>query len=88
MSENRAIMYKVMQCRELYDACEANGVDYYEVAQAVYGDGPKFNLFWTFVYPGKRGTNSKCIPKDVKAWANWAKDTQLTDALLKKREVA
>ena len=31
LSENRAIMFKVLQCQELYDACEATGVDYYTI---------------------------------------------------------
>lgn len=72
LTENRAIFYKVMQCQELYDACEAAGIDYYTVRDAVYGDDPRFNLWWTFVYPDDRGANSKCIPKDVYAWAAWA----------------
>jgi UDP-glucose 6-dehydrogenase len=71
-SENRAIFYKVIQCQELYDACEAAGVDYYTIREAVYGDDPRMNLWWTFVYPENRGTNSKCIPKDVYAWCAWA----------------
>jgi len=71
-SENRAIFYKIMQCQELYDACEAAGVDYYTVREAVYGDDPRMNLWWTFVYPDKRGANSKCIPKDIYAWCAWA----------------
>lgn len=71
-SENRAIFYKLMQCQELYDACEAAGVDYYTVREAVYGDDPRMNLWWTFVYPDNRGANSKCIPKDVYAWCAWA----------------
>jgi UDP-glucose 6-dehydrogenase len=71
-SENRAIFYKIMQCQELYDACEKAGVDYYTVREAVYGDDPRMNLWWTFVYPDKRGANSKCIPKDVYAWCAWA----------------
>lgn len=83
LSENRAIAFKVAQCQELYDACEKAGVDYYTVRDAVYGDDPRMNLWWTFVYPGARGFNSKCIPKDVYAWAAWAEDTELTDALLK-----
>lgn len=83
LSENRAIMYKVAQCQELYDACEAAGVDYYTIRDAVYGDDPRFNLWWTFIYPDARGANSKCIPKDVLAWAAWAKDSELTDAMLK-----
>lgn len=87
LSENRAIMFKVAQSQELYDVCEAAGVDYYTIREAVYGDDPRFNLLWTFVYPDKRGADSKCIPKDVLAWREWAKSADaypwLTDALLK-----
>lgn len=86
LSENRAIFYKVMQCQELYDACEAAGVDYYTVRDAVYGDDPRMNLWWTFVFPNNRGANSKCLPKDVYAWAAWAEsvgiDPQATKCLL------
>jgi len=83
LSENRAIAFKVSQVQELYDACEAAGVDFYVVRDAVYGDDPRFNLWWTFVYPEARGFDSKCIPKDVIAWSAWAKDSELTDAVLK-----
>lgn len=83
LSENRAISFKVAQCQELYDACESAGVDYYTIRDAVYGDDPRFDLWWTFIYPDKRGFNSKCIPKDVYAWAAWAETSELTDALLK-----
>ncbi|HSX45065.1 MAG TPA: hypothetical protein VLF39_03095, partial [Candidatus Saccharimonadales bacterium] len=71
LSENRAIAFKVAQCQELYDACEAAGVDYHTIRDAVYGDDPRFTLWWTFVFPENRGFNSKCIPKDVHAWADW-----------------
>jgi len=87
LSENRAIGYKVAQCQELYDACEKAGVDYYKIREAVYGDDPRFNLWWTFVFPDKRGFNSKCIPKDIYAWSAWAEsaksEPELTKALLK-----
>lgn len=83
LSENRAIAYKVAQCQELYDACEKNGVDYYTIQQAVYGDDPRFTLWFTHVYPEKRGFKSKCIPKDVYAWNSWADKPELTEALLK-----
>ena len=86
LSENRAIMFRVLEAQELYDACEAAGVDYYVVREAVYGDDPRMNLWWTFVYPNKRGAKSKCIPKDPYAWAAWAKNSELTDALLKYNE--
>jgi len=86
LSENRAIAFKVAQCQELYDACEKAGVDYYTVREAVYGDDPRFNLLWTFIYPKKRGFQSKCLPKDVYGWAAWAEsvgfEPKLTNKLL------
>jgi len=72
LSENRAIAWKVHECQELCDACEAAGIDYYSVREAVFGDDPRFNLWWTFVYEDSRGFQSKCVPKDVQAWAAWA----------------
>lgn len=86
LTENRAIAYKVAQCQELYDVCEKAGVDYYTIRDAVYGDDPRFNLYWTFIYPEARGFNSKCIPKDVYGWSAWAEslgyDPVLTKTLL------
>lgn len=88
LSENRAIAHKVAQCQELYDVCEQAGVDYYTIRDAVYGDDPRFNLWFTFVYPQQRGMDSKCIPKDVYAWQAWAESVgytpQITGALLQK----
>jgi len=75
LSENRAIAFKVMQCQELYDACQKAGIDYYTIRDAVYGDDPRFNLWWTFVIPDKRGFHSsKCLSKDVPAWCAWARE--------------
>ncbi len=86
LSENRAIAFKIAQCQELYDACEKAGVDYYTIRDAVYGDDTRFNLWHTFIFPDKRGFNSKCIPKDVYGWAAWAESVgynpQLTNKLL------
>lgn len=86
LSENRAIAWKVLQAQELYDACQRNGVDYYTIREGVYGDDPRFNRWFTFIYPEARGANSKCIPKDVYAWAAWAKEYGPTDDLLKYNE--
>lgn len=90
LSENRAIAWKVAQCQELYDVCEKAGVDYYAIRDAVYGDDPRFNLWWTFVYSDKRGFNSKCIPKDVYAWCAWAEslgyDPKITRSILEKNK--
>lgn len=90
LTENRAIAFKVAQCQELYDVCEKAGVDYYTIRDAVYGDDPRFNLWWTFVYPDKRGFNSKCIPKDIYAWCAWAESLgytpKITRAILEKNK--
>lgn len=90
LSENRAIGWKVAQMQELYDACQAHKIDYYTVRDAVYGDDPRFNLWWTFIYPDKRGFNSKCIPKDIYAWCAWVEsvggNTELTRAILKRNK--
>lgn len=84
LTENRAIAYKVAQCQELYDACEKAGINYYTIRDAVYSDDPRFNLWFTFVYPDKRGFNSKCIPKDVYGWAAWAESVGYNPELTKK----
>ena len=90
LSENRAIAFKVAQCQELYDVCEKAGVDFYTIRDAVYGDDPRFNLWWTFIYPNARGMNSKCIPKDVYAWAAWAESVgykpDITNAMLERND--
>jgi UDPglucose 6-dehydrogenase len=84
ISENRAIAFKVMQCQELYDACEKAGIDYYTIRDAVYGDDPRFTLYWTFIYPDNRGfQSSKCLKKDVPAWAAWAESLGITPVLTK-----
>ncbi|HZX14984.1 MAG TPA: hypothetical protein VFF49_11370 [Thermodesulfobacteriota bacterium] len=89
LTENRAIAFKVAQCQELYDACQASGVDYYTIRDAVYGDDPRFNLWWTFIFE-KRGFNSKCIPKDIYAWCAWAEsfnsNTDITRAILERNK--
>lgn len=90
LSENRAISFKVAECQELYDVCERAKVDYYTIRDAVYSDDPRFNLWWTFVFPDKRGFNSKCIPKDVYAWCAWAEscgyNPEITRAILRRNK--
>jgi len=90
LTENRAITFKVAQCQELYDVCEKIGLDYYTIINAVYGDDPRFNLWWTFIYPDKRGFNSKCMPKDIFAWCAWAEslgyEPKITRAILERNK--
>ena len=89
LTENRAIAFKIMQLHELYQVCEKSGLDYYIIRDAVYGDDPRFNLLFSFIYPDKLGFhNSKCLSKDVWAWCSWAKevgvDPEITKLLVKK----
>ena len=90
LTENRAIAFKVAQCQELYDVCEKAGLNYNTIREAVYSDDPRFNLWWTFVFPENRGFNSKCIPKDVYGWASWAESLgyipELTNRMLEINE--
>lgn len=90
LSENRAISFKVAECQELYDVCEKAGIDYYTIRDAVYSDDPRFNLWWSFVFPEKRGFNSKCIPKDIYAWCAWAESLgykpEITRAILERNK--
>lgn len=91
LTENRAIAFKVAQAQELYDVCQKAGVDYYTIRDSVYGDDPRFNLWWTFVFPDKRGFNSKCIPKDIYAWCAWAESVgykpEITKVILEKNKL-
>ena len=89
LTENRAIAFKVMQMQELYDTCKKTGLDYYTIRDAVYGDDPRFNLWFTMIYPNNRGFNSsKCLAKDVPAWAYWARKAGakpvLTEAIVRR----
>lgn len=89
LSENRMIAFKMMQCQELYDVCEKAGVDYYKIREAVFSDDPRANLWFSFIYPDKRGfNNSKCLVKDVPAFCAWAEslgyDAKLTKSLVKR----
>lgn len=89
LTENRAIGFKVMQLHELYLVCEKAGVDYYIIRDTVYGDDPRFDLWFSFIYPDNLGfSSSKCLVKDIPAWAAWAESVginpELTRVLIKK----
>lgn len=72
LAENLAILHKLAFCQELFDACESGGADYYQIREAVLGDDPRMNRWFSFVYPEKRGAQSKCLPKDNWAFVAWA----------------
>lgn len=85
LSENRAIAFKVMQCQELYRVCEAAGINYYTIRDAVYGDDPRFNLWFSFIFKDNLGfQSSKCLKKDVPAFCAWARSVGMTAEITEK----
>lgn len=94
LTENLAIGSKVMLCHELYLACKADGTNYYRIRDAVFHDDYRFNLWFTLVYKDEFGNeklgfnNSKCLLKDIPAWAAWAEsikvDPVVTKSLIKR----
>ncbi len=90
LTENASILHKQAWHQEIYDVCEKSGINYYRIRDAVFHDDPRFNLWWSFVYPDKRGANSKCIPKDVYAWCAFAESLgykpEITRAILERNK--
>jgi UDPglucose 6-dehydrogenase len=90
LAENRSIAHKVAEVQELFDLCEAAGVDYYVVREAVYQDDPRMSPYWTFIYAERRGFNSKCLPKDVYAISAYGREVgatlEITEAILQRNE--
>jgi len=88
--ENRHIAFTVAECNEAYDLCQKLGVDYNNVREAVFQDDPRMSPYWTFVYPTKRGFESKCIPKDIYAITAFARrkglPMKITEVILKENE--
>lgn len=88
--ENRHIAFTVAECNEAYDFCEKLGVDYNTIREAVFQDDPRMSPYWTFVYPKKRGFDSKCIPKDIHALTAKARDIgspmRITEVVLEENE--
>lgn len=88
--ENRHIAFTVAECNEAYDLCQKLGIDYNNVREAVFQDDPRMSPYWTFVYPKKRGFETKCIPKDIYAIVSFARrkgsPMKITDTILKENE--
>jgi len=66
-AENCFIATKVTFCNELYNICEATGVDYDVVKEGVFDLDPRMNTWWTNIYKDNRGWGGHCLPKDVRA---------------------
>ena len=64
--ENAFYATKIAFCNELYDICEASGVDWNEVRELWLAD-PRIHPMHTAVFKEDRGFGGKCLPKDTLA---------------------
>src|SRR5438128_5533500 len=79
--ENAFLATKVTFCNELYAIAELFGVDYDELRELWLLD-PRIGRSHTFVYPERRGFGGRCLPKDVAALVEQARDLGYRPRLL------
>lgn len=72
LSLNAFFATKVIFANEVYDACQRNGANYETIKRVLethpYGSKNHFSVW----FRGKRGVHGACLPKDSKAFANYA----------------
>jgi len=62
--ENTFFATKVTFINEMFEICNALGVDFYEVRDLWLLD-PRINPMHTMIFENNRGFSGKCLPKDV-----------------------
>lgn len=70
---NTSIASKVTLVNEFYNICQNLGANYDLVREGFLMDHRQSRYF-SFIYPGKRGFDGKCIPKDVNALAKTSEE--------------
>ena len=65
--ENLYFGIKITFAQQMYDACQALGVDWYRVREGWALD-PRVDKMHTAVFPNNRGFGGKCLPKDLNAF--------------------
>ena len=81
-AENVYFAMKVTFCQQLFDFCEAIGIDYNEMREMWVKD-PRINPMHTSVFRHKRGYGGKCFPKDVSAFYHTAKEFNIDLGIVK-----
>lgn len=79
--ENAFLAVKVAFCNEFYDIAEAHGVDYNELRELWLLD-PRIGRSHTFVLPHARGFGGRCLPKDLSAVIETARQVGVLPTLL------
>ena len=71
--ENAYLATKVTFCNELFEIAGRFGIDYDELRELWLLD-PRIGRTHTFVFSDARGFGGKCLPKDLEALVNLARD--------------
>lgn len=79
--ENTFLALKVTFCNEFYDIAQAYGIDYNELRELWLLD-PRIGRSHTFVLPNDRGFGGRCLPKDLSAIIDSAREIGITPSLL------
>lgn len=66
---NSYYAYKVIFANQIYDFCQALGLDYNLVHEGVVADPRIIDTHFDVMHGGYRGYDGKCLPKDVKTLA-------------------
>ncbi len=80
--ENCFLATKVIFCNEFYDLAEKMGVRYTELRETWLLDN-RIGRSHTFVYPDARGYAGKCLPKDMDALIEQAKERGVDMSILR-----
>lgn len=74
---------KVTYANQLYDLCEAMGIDYTRVAEGAVTSEPMMGQnHWDVFFGGYRGYDGKCLPKDIRALIQFGKEHNVDVTLL------
>ncbi|MBI4091095.1 MAG: UDP-glucose/GDP-mannose dehydrogenase family protein [Candidatus Komeilibacteria bacterium] len=78
---------KVTYANQLYDLCEAMGIDYNLVVEGATSSEPMMGQnHWDVMFGGYRGYDGKCLPKDVRALIQFGTEHHIDISLLEKIE--
>jgi len=81
-AENAFLATKKIYCDELYEMCQAFGINYNKVKPLWLLDG-RINSSMTLIFPDNRGFKSKCLDKDMNAIIEASKKAGYEPKLLK-----
>lgn len=79
-AENMFLATKKIFCDELYEVCQALGIDYNTLKELWLLDG-RIGRPMTMIFPDARGYSGKCLPKDTNAIVKRAEQAGYTPEL-------